>query len=458
MIHKTVIPYKQFGERGIGLNKKITCSLSFQLFCGALLSLLAAAATFLAFFSLGTQILDHTVYGHSFANKMAEQQFTKLQAYVEDEKITVKNLYRINAWCSRGDKIYLTLYYNDRILFESSETSYNENQLDSDQFSPELENTDCEYTLRLSDGLCLRAFLYYYTGDAFYFWAAALAGILAFFAFSLCFISLVHRKISYIKHLKHELDILAGGDISYQVSIRGKDELSELASGIDQMRCSILAHQISEEQIRSANSQLVTAMSHDLRTPLTSLLAYLELLERGKYSDDKQLKDFLNRCLDKALQIKSMADKLFEYFFVYTSEWEQPNMELVDADETLQQFWGEYAFSLENRGFNVQQDFGALNGKLLINLDMIRRAFDNLYSNLLKYADPKSLIAITCHREERQVILVISNRISSQRDNCECTNIGLNTCQRILQIHSGTFSKQESGHIFQTEITLPLQE
>ena len=61
------------------------------------------------------------------------------------------------------------------------------------------------------------------------------------------------------------------------------DELSELARGIDQMRRSIIKHQEVEQQIRKANAELITSMSHDLRTPLTSLLAFLEIIERKKY-------------------------------------------------------------------------------------------------------------------------------------------------------------------------------
>ena len=74
-------------------------------------------------------------------------------------------------------------------------------------------------------------------------------------------------------------------------------------------------------------------MSHDLRTPMTSLLVYLELLDCGKYENETQLKHVISRCLEKTLHIKGMADKLFEYFLVYSSEWEPPDSEFVDADD-----------------------------------------------------------------------------------------------------------------------------
>ena len=438
------------------MSKRILRSLSAQLFCGVLLSLLAAAAVFLGCFTVGTHLLDKTVYGEPFAAKMAERQFESLQSYVEREGINAKNLHRLNLWCSQGDQVYLTVYQKDTVLYDST-ASGGEN-LDAEHFHPEWENPDREYPLVLSDGTVTRAFLYYYAEDILYYWAAILSGLLSFVVFSLCFIAFVHRKLRYIKHLKQELDILAGGDLRYPVTVKGNDELGELAAGVDQMRRSILAHQEAEDQMRSANSQLVTAMSHDLRTPLTSLLAYLELMERGKYTGEEQLRHFIHQSLGKTLQIKDMADKLFEYFLVYSSEWERPDMERMDADGMFQQFWGEYAFSLENEGFFVEHGFEELKGSLLVNTDMIRRAFDNLYSNLRKYADLSQPLRLVYRREGDTVRLELSNAVSPQRDKKESTNIGLNTCRRIIQYHGGTFCAEESGGRFQVIVTLPLSE
>ena len=436
------------------MSRRISGSLSAQLLGGVLLSLLAAAAVFLLCFSLGTQVLDQTVYGEPFMDKMADRQFQSLQSYVTRERVTAKNLHRLNLWCSQGDKVYLVIYQNDTVLFDSSVSG--EEGPAPEEFDPAWESPDREYTLVLGDGTETRAFLYYYAEDIFYYWAAILSGLISFAAFSLCFIAFVHRKLRDIKRLKRELDILAGGDLNYPVTVKGMDELGELASGVDQMRRSILAHQEAEEQMRSANSQLVTAMSHDLRTPLTSLLGYLELLDRGKYDGEEQLRHFIRQSLGKTLQIKDMADKLFEYFLVYSSEWERPDMETADADGLFQQFWGEYAFSLESEGFTVELDFGELNGTVRVHMDLLRRAFDNLYSNLRKYADRGRPIRLSCRRVGSVARLELANAVSPRRDKRESTNIGLNTCRRIVQYHGGTFQTEEADGRFQATVTLPL--
>lgn len=368
------------GKGGIALSKKVSENLRLQLFYAVLISLLIGVAVFCVSSLLGNTLLDKTVYGHSFADKMADQQFPKLQDYVEDEAISLNNLQRLNVWCSRGEKVYLTIYHDDSLIYESH-TGRESNDLTEQEFDPNMEDPDNEYLLTLHGDVKVRAFLYYYAGDAFYFWMTVISGLLAFAAFSLCFIVLISRKVAYITRLKEELDILSCGQLEYPVTITGKDELGELASGIDQMR--------------SANSELITAMSHDLRTPLTSLLAYLEILEHKKYSDEDQMQRLIHKSVAQTLRIKAMADKLFEYFLAYATEWESADMEMVDADELFHQILEDYAYALESEGMNVETDFAQTSTQISVNTELLQRALDNLYSNLLKYADPEETIWIS---------------------------------------------------------------
>ncbi len=251
--------------------RKRSPGLSAQLFMGVLLSMLVAALAFILFFAIGNFLLDHTVYGQDFAERMADRSFEKLQDFVTQEEITPQKLRRLNAWCASHESAYLSLYIDGEPVYESPIREDQEPDLEGSAL--EMENADQRYELTLSDGTVAEAFLYYFAAEAFYIWMSAISAALAFAVFSICFITLVHRKLRYIQKLKQELDILAGGELDYEVTVRGTDELGELASGIDNMRRSILNHQRAEDEMRAANSQLVTAMSHDLRTPLTSLMA-----------------------------------------------------------------------------------------------------------------------------------------------------------------------------------------
>ena len=322
----------------------------------------------------------------------------------------------------------------------------------------EMEDPENEYILTLHGDEKVRAFLYYYAGDAFYFWMTILSGLLAFVAFSLCFVVLISRKVAYITQLKHELDILSGGQLECPVTITGRDELGELASGIDQMRRSIMKHQENEIQMRSANSELITAMSHDLRTPLTSLLAYLEIVERRKYTDEEQMHILIHKSVRQTMRIKHMADQLFEYFRVYATEWESADMETIDADQLFQQILGDYAYAMENKGLSVKTDFVPAAAQIKTNADLLQRALDNLYSNLLKYADPEEPVRISYSRENGCVLLSIANGVRIHQAKNESTGIGLITCRRIIEYHKGRFASSENDGGFFVTVSLPVQK
>lgn len=456
MTLRTATPFARFGERDTALNKRIHKSLRLQLLCAVLISFAVGLAAFAIAFFLGEVLLDQTVYGQTFAETMADQHFSQLQEYVEEEQISLTNLQRLNPWCSRGDKVYLTIYQGDTLLYESPQSRRIRGELNVQEYDPDLEDPENKYALVLDGGVTVRAFLYYYSGDAFFYGLLVVSGLISFFVFSLCFISLINRKVSYINLLKEELDILSGGQLEYAVTVHGSDEIGELALGIDQMRRSILKHQELEDQMRSANSELITAMSHDLRTPLTALLAYLEIIERKKYADETQMDQLVHKSVNQTLRIKNMADQLFEYFLVYATEWESDDMETVDADQLFRQILEDYAYSLESIGMTVQLVFLPVCGQIQVALPLLQRALDNLYSNLTKYADPETVIRICYERKDDHLQLSISNGIHIGQNNRESTSIGLKTCLRIMQHHGGAFTTQEQDGFFTIQIRLPL--
>ena len=222
------------------------------------------------------------------------------------------------------------------------------------------------------------------------------------------------------------------------------------------MRKSILNHQEIENQMRSANSELITSMSHDLRTPLTSLLAYLELIERKKYADEEQMNSLIQKSVGQTMRIRDMADRLFRYFFVYATEWENSELEEADADQLFGQIIDDYSYSLENKGFTVNVEFTEACSSINVNTELLRRVLDNLYSNLLKYADIGKPVDFSYGSEDGKLIFTISNAVSADREMKDSTSIGLSTCKRIMEYHKGEFSSSEKNGTFTVKLTLPM--
>ncbi len=438
------------------MNKRIKKSLRLQLFFAAIISVVLAAVTFGLAFLIGNTLLDRTVYADSFSEMMAEKQFYKLKEFVETENIDLDNIDRLNDWCRRGKRIYIVLYSDNTLVYEFPASGNIKVSNSSIRPDPEKEDLKDAMELTLSDGKTLKCYIYYYVGSSFYLGMTVIAGLLAFATFSTCFIVFVNKKVSYITLLQHELEILSGGQLEYPVTVKGNDEIGELALGIDEMRKSILNHQKIENQMRSANSELITSMSHDLRTPLTSLLAYLELIERKKYAGEEQMNNLIKKSVGQTMRIRDMADRLFRYFFIYATEWENAELEETDADQLFGQIIDDYSYSLESKGMNVNVTFTETGALINVNTELFRRVLDNLYSNLLKYADAGAPIEFYYGCESNELSLTINNTVSADREKKDSTSIGLNTCKRIMEYHKGKFVSSEEDGKFTVKLTIPL--
>lgn len=235
--------------------------------------------------------------------------------------------------------------------------------------------------------------------------------ILSFLFFIVLVLFFINKKTSYIGVLEKEIKILEGGNLDYPITLKGKDELSSLAQSINEMRKSFIERLESEEQARVANSELVTAMSHDLRTPLTALVGYLDIIEYKKYQDQEALAKYIHSSREKAYQIKHLSDKLFEYFTVYNTEENDLEFESYDGIQLMDQLIDEQSMLLENHGFRVAWVPSPVPFRVELHLISFRRVFDNLFSNITKYADTSAAVTIAYRIEDRWLLIDITNVI-----------------------------------------------
>ena len=428
-------------------------SLRIKLLGGVLFSLLLACLVFLASLYLSESLIEHTVGGDTVTRRIASEKASDLQVFILEREVTKEEIERLNGYARQEKDLFLNVYLGDSLIY-TSEQAYRDS-VDPYDFDPDDEIPESEYPLTLSDETPVRAFIYYRPGNA-YLIRGIFCSAAAFATFVLCLLYLVNKKLQYIKRLENELNILAGGDMEYPITVLGNDELEELAFGIDEMRRSILSHQNVEQQIRSANVELVTAMAHDLRTPMTSLLAFLELLDREKYQNEEQRQYLVHQSLEQTLTVKSLSDKLFEYFLDNTTEWEAEAMVPTDAGTWLADIWEEYGQALENEGFRLDVDRQDVRGTILADTALLRRAFGNLYQNIHRYADPVRPLSVRVTADDDHLTVSMENAIAESPDHAGSAHIGLNTCRRIFSFHNGTFEAGESADgLFRVTITLP---
>ena len=110
--------------------------------------------------------------------------------------------------------------------------------------------------------------------------------------------SFIRKRIQSIQNLQEDVFTLAIGDWNHEIKVSDKDEIGRLAQDLNQMRISFLQTMDNEQQARVVNKELISSLSHDLRTPLTTLKGYLEIMNLKK--DDIKFRDqYLQKCLDK---------------------------------------------------------------------------------------------------------------------------------------------------------------
>jgi signal transduction histidine kinase len=253
------------------------------------------------------------------------------------------------------------------------------------------------------------------------------------------------RLIHRVTRLSTEIVNIENNDINAPITQNGRDELQVLSENIDHMRNTIIEQLSNEREAWQANRDLVTSMAHDIRTPLTVLNGYLDLLNEKEYDSEETMDEYLNICSEKAVQLKDLSDKLFRYFFVYSGKKDDLNFEIYDADDLFQQMLGEYIILLREKGyiFNVDR----LKEKANIKVDSIylKRLFDNIFTNIRKYADMNQPVNVCTSQESGHILLKLENVISPDRNEAESTKMGIKTCEKIAQEMEMKFSTEEKN-------------
>jgi signal transduction histidine kinase len=280
-----------------------------------------------------------------------------------------------------------------------------------------------------------------------------LAG-LVFFVVVLKYNKYVMRRVI---NLSDDVSRIAEGDLHHKVGMEQNDELGMLSVNVDRMRASILEKMENEQAAQKANMELITSMSHDIRTPLTSLIGYLDIIEGKKYNSLEEVRQYIDSCRDKAFQLKDLSDKLFQYFLVFRDDQDDLEMEVLDAGILFQQMLGEHVSELQSYGYNVNLQYNIPEHVMTeTDVSCVHRIFDNLFSNMMKYASEKFPIEVKGSLIQHKVKLVFQNHIREEAKKVESTKIGVKTCQRLVQDLHGSFHVMEEEKIYTTEILFPV--
>ena len=372
-------------------------------------------------------------------------------------------------WTSLALLIYYVLIrviiinYNERTLFKNNITIKCWNYL-----SEIMTRSSLIKTFLIMSGLYVISglLLFVVSGILSIFPIGILIGIILTIIYIVIFI----KELIYLDKIIIGSKAATEGKLNCNIEEKGRGHLRELAHDINNIRDGLRKSIESEMKSENMKTELITNVSHDLKTPLTSIINYIDLLKRENIGSETA-KDYINILDKKSQRLNVLIDDLFEASKA-TSGAMELNITKIDIVQLLKQSLGENDERFKNSNLSVKLDIP--DTKIFINGDGQRlyRVFENLISNIVKYSLSNTRVYIQMYVDDENKVVIIMRNISAyELDFCanEITNrfkrgdssrstegsgLGLAIAKSIVELHGGKFNIEVDGDLFKSIIRL----
>lgn len=266
------------------------------------------------------------------------------------------------------------------------------------------------------------------------------------------FLIMISGRVKYISSIANDVRDIAKGDLSKRVTIKYKNELTDLAEDINYMVRELENQDLNEKEF-------ITNISHDLRTPLTTILGYSKMIEQRVYANEDDLQRYASIMNKKGRYLKSMMDDFFDYTKLSSKDIKL-DMIVINLGELILQLLDGEELNFQKRNLNL--DVKLENKIFNIHGDsmLMARALSNLINNALKYSKDNTTVNITLKEqminETNYGVFEIDNlpknniseeqaenlfnrlyKVSKAR-NEEGSGLGLAITQEIIKAHNGS--------------------
>lgn len=300
-----------------------------------------------------------------------------------------------------------------------------------------------------------------------------LIGILVFL---LGFYLMMKDSIAYMNQLIHQVRKIADGDFDTPITVRGKDEFSDMARNLNQMQENIKQIMERERIAEHTKNDLISSVAHDLRTPLTSIIGYLGWVRTQEDLDRETREKYIDIAYSKAKRLEQLTNELFGFVKLEHKEMSIHTGKL-DLVQLIKQILDENSPGFVQNDMKVQ--FVSNEESLVLDADgeLLARLFDNLLNNAVKYGKDGKMIRVEMEKKEELVKTRVINygqvipeealesifqkfyRVEKSRSqNTGGTGLGLAIVKQIANLHGGdvTVKSDLKGTVF--EVTLPLKQ
>jgi signal transduction histidine kinase len=293
-----------------------------------------------------------------------------------------------------------------------------------------------------------------------------IALLLALIVFAILFFLMTRKKVNYINELTDGLRIISKGNLAFRVKPRGKDELGIFACTINEMAEQLQTKIEQEKQIEQMKNELITNVSHDLRTPLTSILGYLKLIKDKAYKNNDQLENYIQIAYGRTTKLNLLIEDLFEYTTLSNDQMtihKQP----ICMNELIDQLVEELVPVGEEKQVAFAKMISNIELYVMADPEKLVRAIENLLINAINYGDKPGTVKVTLVKQDSDVIVSVSNKgidipehelsrlferfyrvDKSRTGSVGGTGLGLAIAKSIVELHDGQiWAKSEQGEV-----------
>lgn len=405
------------------------------------------------------------------------EQVASLRDYVIDNEVTRDDVVKVAEWASERRYLYLMLYDGNRLIYtsdlgvipsegtipESSGTVVSSGLTVDHPTNAELRELAVEngiVKIVLAEGE-LYASVYDYSEYMHYDLINILSIVLAFVALAFIIINYFGNIVKRVRRLEADVTIVTHSSMEHKIAKRGSDEIGRLSTNIENMRQAILDNLQREREARDSNTELITAMSHDIRTPLTVLLGYLEMM-KSEARDMPVMKEYIEASERTAMRLKLLSDDMFKYSLAFGGSIEGIDMQEYDANLLFEQMLTEHVLLLRENGYaveiNVELEELPPAAVVVTDAQNLMRIMDNIFSNVRKYADIAKPISINVKRcGAAKLLFECANTVRTDTYKAESNKIGLKTCARLARIIAESFEYGVDGEKFSARLVIPFE-
>ncbi|MEE6666684.1 HAMP domain-containing histidine kinase [Pediococcus acidilactici] len=283
-------------------------------------------------------------------------------------------------------------------------------------------------------------------------------------------------KQMQLRHIIAELHYIANGHFDHRIPFELSGDHQRVVDSVNSLVDSVISSMEEERALKQSKDDLITNVSHDLRTPLTSIIGYLRLIEDHQYQSTDDILKYTHTAYLKSVQMKSLVEDLFEYTKVSQSN-PKLNYNKIHVDSMLQQLAASFELEAKQKGFVITSTCVPEDLEMMGDAEKIGRVFNNLITNALKYGAGGKHIYLNAHQINDTVIFEVANdgqkvpaqalgklfdrfyRVEESRSKATGgTGLGLAIAQSIVEMHNGTIEAHSNDKRTSFIIQLPLKQ